>query len=64
MFRGVSDTCQNMFRMIYFEAEDIFWKWFLDLKRDQSVTTPTPPHPWVSGGGVPWPSYGYEPNTP
>ena len=45
MFRGVSDTCQNMFRMIYFEAEDIFWKWFLVAKRDQSVTDP--PHPRV-----------------
>ena len=30
MFGGMSGTYQNMIRMIYFEAEDIFWKkWFL-----------------------------------
>ena len=60
MFRGVSDTCQNMFRMIYFEAEDIFWKRFLVGQRDQNETTPLP---LGGGGGSPWPSYGHEPKS-
>ena len=34
----MSGTCQNMFRMIYFEAEDIFQKYFWTYERDQSVT--------------------------
>ena len=50
MFRGVSGTCQNMFRMIYFEAEDIFWKkWVLifDSKTWPKRDAPPPPR----GGG-------------
>jgi len=43
MFRGVSDTCQNMFRMIYFEAEDIFCPRFLVDKHDQNETDHPPP---------------------
>ena len=51
MFRGVSETCQNIFATIYFEAEDIFWKWFLDVQRDQNVTDHATPPPRGRGGG-------------
>ena len=64
MFRGVSGTCQNTFRMIYFEAEAIFrkkWFWFLVLKTGPKRDGPPPP---PRGGGSPGPSYGHEPKGP